>query len=173
MKRYGWARAPLILGFVLGKLIEKYLFISIGRYQFEWLERPGVITIFALTALVLLWPLFALVYGRWRPAVAVASPNAAVPIAAAERSIDDIIRPGLWMVALLGFAAAFWGAAGWRLSARLMPQTAAATGLIVIACAAIVALVARQRQLPTSRMFVEHMGSDAELSPKTVYRRLV
>ena len=35
MKRYGWARAPLILGFVLGKLIEKYLFISMGRYQFD------------------------------------------------------------------------------------------------------------------------------------------
>jgi len=41
---------------VLGKLIEKYLFISVGRYQFEWLQRPGVIAILAVTALVLASP---------------------------------------------------------------------------------------------------------------------
>jgi len=53
MKQYGWARAPLILGFILGKLIEKYLFISVGRYQFEWLSRPAVMVILGVTVLVL------------------------------------------------------------------------------------------------------------------------
>ena len=81
MKQYGWARAPLILGFVLGKLIEKYLFISVGRYQFEWLERPGVIAIFVLTALVLARPIVAALYGFVRrsgtPAAAALSAAAA------------------------------------------------------------------------------------------------
>jgi hypothetical protein len=172
MKRYGWARAPLILGFVLGKLIEKYLFISIGRYQFEWLQRPGVIAIFGLTVLVLLWPLGAAFYRQWKPAVAAAPPNAAVRVAVAERSIDDIVRPALWIVAFLGFAAAFWGAADWRLSARLMPQTAATTGLIVVACAAIMALAAkRQHQSPAIWTSAEKLDSGAELSAKTVYGR--
>jgi len=174
MKRHGWARAPLILGFVLGKLIEKYLFISMGRYQFEWLQRPGVIAIFALTALVLLWPLGAALYRQWKPVVATPPPNTAVRAAVAERSIDDIIRPGLWAVACLGFAAAFWGAAGWRLSARLMPQTAAATGLIVVACAAITVLAAkRQHQPRADRTFMESVGLGAGLSAKTVYGRFV
>ena len=53
MKQGGWARAPLILGYILGKLIEKDLFISMGRYQFEWLQPPGVIGIFVVTLLVL------------------------------------------------------------------------------------------------------------------------
>ncbi|HSV26138.1 MAG TPA: tripartite tricarboxylate transporter permease [Xanthobacteraceae bacterium] len=172
MKRYGWARAPLILGFVLGKLIEKYLFISIGRYEFEWLQRPGVITIFALTAVVLLWPLCAALYRQWRPARGVAPSHATAPAAAAGHSIDDIIGPGLWVVALLVFAAAFWGAAGWRLSARLMPQTAAMSGLIVIACAAILVPLGKlRRQSPASRMSVEHLASRVELSAKTVFGR--
>jgi TctA family transporter len=174
MKRHGWARAPLILGFVLGKLIEKYLFISVGRYQFEWLERPGVIAIFAVTALVLLWPLGAALYRQWKPAVAAAPPDAALPAAAAGRSIDDIIGPAIWVIAFLGFAAAFWSAAGWRLSARLMPQTAAATGFIVIACAGIMVLVARRQRRPRAgTTSIEHAGSVAGLSAKTVYGRLV
>src|SRR5262249_48391949 len=91
---------------------------------------------------------------------------------AAGHSIDDIIGPGLWVIALLGFAAAFWGAAGWRLSARLMPQTAAMSGLIVIACAAILLPLGKlQRQPPASRMSAEHVGSRMGLSAETVFGR--
>jgi len=174
MKRYGWARAPLILGFVLGKLIEKYLFISMGRYRFEWLERPGVIAIFAVTGLVLLWPLCVALYRRWKPVVVtVSSPAVAGQGAVAARSIDDIIGPALWVVAFLGFAAAFWTAAGWRFSARLMPQTAATAGIIVVICAGIIMLVpGRQREPRTGIMSVEkHVGSATPLSAKTVYGR--
>jgi TctA family transporter len=169
MKRYGWARAPLILGFVLGKLIEKYLFISVGRYQFSWLERPGVIAIFAATAAVLLWPLGAALYRQWKPAIAAAPPDAALPAAAAGRSIDDFIGPAIWVLALLGFAAAFWSGTGWRFSARLMPQTAAAAGLIVIACAGIMLLVGKGQPRAAAKS-LEHAGP--ALSPKTVYGRL-
>src|SRR5262249_57331589 len=68
MKQYGWARAPLILGFILGRLIEKYLVMSVGRYEFEWLQRPGVIAIFTVTALVLVRPLFTALYKMWKQA---------------------------------------------------------------------------------------------------------
>ncbi len=172
MKRYRWARAPLILGLVLGKLIEKYLFISVGRYQFSWLERPGVIAIFTVTAVVLLWPLATALYRGSKAMPAAAPPGAEVP-AAADRSIDNIIGLGIWLVAFLGLAAAFWSASGWRLSARLMPQTAAAAGLIVIACAGIVAMVARRRGQPRQvGASFERAGSGAELSATTVYSRL-
>ncbi len=171
MKRYGWSRAPLILGFVLGKLIEKYLFISVGRYQFSWLERPGVIAILSLTAVVLLWPLAAALYRQWRPAVVAASAGPAAPMAIAGRSIDDIIGPGIWVISTLGLAAAFWSATGWRFSARLMPQTAAAAGLVIIACAGIAVVMAKRRGEPRAgRASSEHAGAD--LSANTVYRRL-
>jgi TctA family transporter len=56
MMRFGWPRAPLVLGFVLGKLAETYLFISIARYGFTWLARPAVIVLFLIIAFVLAWP---------------------------------------------------------------------------------------------------------------------
>ena len=51
MKRFGWARAPVLLGLVLGDLVEQYLFISTSRYGSEWLTRPGVIFIFMIPVL--------------------------------------------------------------------------------------------------------------------------
>jgi TctA family transporter len=58
MVRFGWPRAPLVLGFVLGKLAETYLFISVARYGFSWLAQPLVLTLMAATVLVLVWPYF-------------------------------------------------------------------------------------------------------------------
>ena len=37
MKRLRWPRPPLILGFVLGGLVERYMFISVERYGADWL----------------------------------------------------------------------------------------------------------------------------------------
>lgn len=261
MKRYGWARAPLILGFVLGKLIEKYLFISVARYQFEWLQRPGVIAIFAVTVLVLASPLFKAFYRMWRrppgltgatsplpacqqgiyararralvsvgvrghfrrrklatqsassgpltrpPAYSAAlagearegadlsaqagsgedhatygfsAPASSEGAAAAcfpsnTFSIDRMVAPGLWVIAFLALAAAFWSATGWRFSARLMPQTAAAVGLIVIACAGLAAGLAKLQGKPAGAAKSVHDvgGSSGELAETTVYARLL
>jgi hypothetical protein len=48
MKHCQWPRPPLVLGFILGKIIERYMFISIQRYGIEWMLRPVVIAMFAL-----------------------------------------------------------------------------------------------------------------------------
>jgi TctA family transporter len=52
----GWPRPPLVLGFVLGKLVETYLFISVSRYGFTWLSHPIVLVLTALMALVIVYP---------------------------------------------------------------------------------------------------------------------
>eukprot|EP00873_Tetraselmis_striata_P031747 jgi/Tetstr1/452011/TSEL_039047.t1 len=57
MKQLRWPRPPLILGFVLGSLIERYMFISTSRYGLDWLSRPLVIILFAGAALLLIGPL--------------------------------------------------------------------------------------------------------------------
>src|ERR671918_158337 len=58
MVRFGWPRAPLVLGFVLGKLAETYLFISMARYGFAWLAQPLVIFLIILTLVVVAYPYF-------------------------------------------------------------------------------------------------------------------
>jgi TctA family transporter len=57
MKQLRWPRPPLILGFVLGAIIERYMFISTARYGAEWLLRPVVVVLLALAVLGLLRPL--------------------------------------------------------------------------------------------------------------------
>ncbi len=181
MKQYGWARAPLILGFILGKLIEKYLFISVGRYQFEWLQRPGVIAIFAITVLVLASPLFRALYRLGKPvpkpAPAIVTRASATPASTPLNtfSIERIVGPGLWAIAFLALAAAFWSATGWRFSARLMPQTAAAAGLIVIGCAGVTVVLAKLQGKPilAAKSAYEVAGAFGELAETTVYARLL
>lgn len=58
MKRLKWARPPLILGLVLGLLIERYMSISVLRYGTGWLTRPAVMVLLLLSALVFFNPLF-------------------------------------------------------------------------------------------------------------------
>ncbi len=58
MKRLRWPRPPVILGVVLGGIIERYLFVSVERYGAEWLSRPVVMVVLALAFWGLLRPLF-------------------------------------------------------------------------------------------------------------------
>jgi putative tricarboxylic transport membrane protein len=45
MKQYGWPRPAALIGYVLSRNLETYLFISVQRYGLEWLTRTGVIVI--------------------------------------------------------------------------------------------------------------------------------
>lgn len=56
MVLWGWPRPPLVLGFVLGKLVETYLFISVARYGFAWLAHPLVLVLIAIMVLVIVYP---------------------------------------------------------------------------------------------------------------------
>lgn len=56
MVRYGWPRPPFVLGFVLGKVMETYFFISVARYGFAWLSQPMVAVLIMLMLLVIAYP---------------------------------------------------------------------------------------------------------------------
>jgi TctA family transporter len=55
MKRSGWPRPPLLLGFVLGELIERYAVISVKAYGFGLITRPLVIAIVLITVITLIY----------------------------------------------------------------------------------------------------------------------
>lgn len=57
MKHFRWPRPPLVLGFILGSIIERYMFISIERFGAGWLTRPIVMAMFALALLTIARPL--------------------------------------------------------------------------------------------------------------------
>jgi TctA family transporter len=62
----GWPRAPLVLGLVLGKIAENYLYISVARYEAAWLARPVVVALLMVAAAVVCYPIFQAWRGRRR-----------------------------------------------------------------------------------------------------------
>ena len=54
----GWPRAPFVLGLVLGKIAENYLYISTARYEAAWLTRPVVLVLIAIAIVVIVYPLY-------------------------------------------------------------------------------------------------------------------
>ena len=59
MKRYGFSPAPMVIGLVLGRMVEETLKQSLLIFDLNWsgfLNRPIALTLFALTVLFLLGP---------------------------------------------------------------------------------------------------------------------
>ena len=51
--RWDWPRVPLLLGFVLGEILERYLFLSDSLFGNAWMARPAVLGIGLCIVLVL------------------------------------------------------------------------------------------------------------------------
>lgn len=63
MVKLDWQRPPLILGLVLGPLMENRLFLSTDNYGLAWIWRPGVLGLGAVTLFGIFYPV---VKRRWR-----------------------------------------------------------------------------------------------------------
>jgi putative tricarboxylic transport membrane protein len=59
MKRYGVPRPPLVMGFLLAPLLEKYLYISTLRYGVSWLIRPQVLILLPLIVGLFAWTIWS------------------------------------------------------------------------------------------------------------------
>jgi len=66
MVLYGWPRPPLILGLILGKIGENYLWISTAAYGAKWLLFPSVISLILITIAVVAYPTIKERRGRAR-----------------------------------------------------------------------------------------------------------
>jgi hypothetical protein len=128
MKRFRWPRPPLILGFVLGGLIERYMFISVERYGWEWLRHPIVMVVMIIT----LWGLCSPLIADWR---------ARRRLPPAERAAMGGTTFGFqpdrlaWTHAFAGFmivlfTSALVASSGWEYGAKLVPHVVSYTGLL-------------------------------------------
>jgi TctA family transporter len=64
MVLWGWPRPPLILGLILGRIAENYLWISTQAYGAKWLLFPSVLSLIALTVVVIGYPILKERRGR-------------------------------------------------------------------------------------------------------------
>jgi TctA family transporter len=56
MLLFGWPRPPLVLGLILGKIGENYLWISTAAYGGRWLAFPSVLILIAITIAIVAYP---------------------------------------------------------------------------------------------------------------------
>jgi TctA family transporter len=143
MVRLNWPRPPLILGMVLGPLVEKNLFISYSRYEFSFLLRPVLVGIILVGLAIVVIP-----YARpWllkrlamRDAVAGGLEGGdEVPEAGGQFSPGSAEGQGqqvapradfvLRLVVLAMIAWMVWEARGWPTRASLFPLTIGIPGL--------------------------------------------
>lgn len=139
MARLGWPAPPLILGLVLGRLAEGYIFISTDRYGAEWLTRPGVIGLGILCLLVIAFPFIQ--KRLWPHAAASESPEPSISV---SRPLPDLAFTAV-LVLLAGLA--LLGAASWSFRAGLYPRTIA----IAMLALGLTLLVIQIARLITSR----------------------
>ena len=116
MKQFKWPRPPFILGFVLGDILERYLFISIERYGTEWLiptswasVRWGVLILFAMAIVSLLRPIFTQMRS---------SQGLLAQYGAPKLHVGDLFNVAI----ILALAYMVWDSMGWNFKARIVPN---------------------------------------------------
>jgi hypothetical protein len=138
MKRAGWPRAPLLVGFVLAVPIERNFWLTYQLHGWGWLYRPIVLLLAAIIVA-------QLSYNAWRDFKSNAAPVPAEPEAAASVSVERVpITAGrydlgfvLSLATVALFAAAIAMSFNFRFDSRLVPLLAAVPGLL---CAGLLVL---------------------------------
>jgi TctA family transporter len=80
MRRFGYPRPAMILGLVLGELMERYLYRSMAAYGFSWLTRPAVIVLLILAGVSFVMTLRGRFKGR---------PEAGAPLGGVMAGVGD------------------------------------------------------------------------------------
>jgi len=121
MKRLRWPRPPLILGFVLGGLVERYMFISVERYSWEWLWifREGTFAPWVdIILLMALYGTMAPVIKRYIQRLRTGE-KAQIRIRYQHQNLDAGMYFNMGVLAM--FALTIFVASDWEFGARLVP----------------------------------------------------
>jgi TctA family transporter len=165
MKRLGWSRPPVILGFVLGALLENYTFISTLRYGTDWLARPVVIVMLSMAAFGIFGPVVRrLIARRHEPR------RAGTPIKA-HLDWRALAFP-LLMLAL--FVYALVTASAWSFGSKLFPIAAALIGGAAVSLVLIQNIFLSDRQTTATAHGVQDIAVDfGDLTNSVVLRRAI
>ena len=135
MKRLRWPRPPLVLGFVLGGLVERYMFISVERYGAQWTyditEFPVVVFMFILTFWGIMSPYIRDARQKRRDIAAGVTTEQKSAFAYNKRGLDLDFAFGCGIFLL--FVIELSIASTWEFGARLVPQVIGYMALIILA----------------------------------------
>jgi TctA family transporter len=156
MKLQGWPRAPILLGFVLGGLIDRYMFISIQLYGAGWIARPAV----AIMLLLAFYMAFGTSIRRFFRGGGTHT----------LRRRPHLSAPSLFTLAIvIAFAVAMLSAMAWPLEARVIPEIVISIGIV----AGVAAFLAQVMIDPGAADAAAATGADAPTTFADVSPRLV
>ena len=133
MKRLNWPRPPLILAFVLGGLMENYLFISQLRYGFEWMLKPIPLVVLAIISFLFLRPLISRLFTARQPLGADTLPDQKIAgsSSASTASRDELFCDAMmWIGVVALMVYVLVSSSSWQAPAKMMPQAIATGGLV-------------------------------------------
>ena len=146
MVNFGWMRPPLVIGLVLGRLLEKSFFISVDAYEgFGWLGRPVVVILLLIIAAGVFVPVVQRIKER-------------------RKQVKEV--PTRWKLnygalfslgAVVIFAVAIWNAWSWLPRARIFPLTIFIPVLVI----AVLNFLKDLRKPPSKEVV---KGTDGEVS---------
>ena len=138
MKLGGWPRPPIVLGFVLGKIMEESLGISMQTHGWDSFYRPIVIIIIVLTLLTIVSTVRKQ-RRKKREAAAARSEDAPKDIESAMQVAEEGGKdcpPASWPIAAILmalFAYTYYEAIPWAFSSKLFPHSVSILGFLLAA----------------------------------------
>ena len=162
MKRLQWPRPPLILGFVLGALLERYTFISVSRYGEDWLYRPAVSVILAVALLGVLRPL-------WRQGREHFRNREKIDFAFQRHHLDGEFLFLTFLFLLFGGILA--SSAAWDFEARLFPQSNAWVALFCLTAYGLRKMLFRQTSAAAGQVLDIASAELNDLASAYIFKR--
>ncbi len=169
MVKLDWQRPPLILGLVLGPLMENRLFLSTDNYGAAWLWRPGVLIIGAITLFGIFYPV---VKAKWKPR------NESNGLGRERGPVTDAennrIHWGtvVFVVALIACLAwAMWESKGFGFRAGLFPWAIGYPLLAFSGVQLILSLLGKDKHVHVASMADYEIGAEPEVPQNIVVDR--
>ena len=149
MKRAGWPRPALVLGFILGPIIESSLHLATQIHGYSWIGRPVCLAILALIVFTLGWGAWR--SGRLRRSRPGAPPRETVSIAVEDGSWRALsIALGAAVAALAVYAA--FTSLEWAWDSRFFPLFTAVPLVALAAAVAASDWLALRREGPPAQL---------------------
>lgn len=155
MKVLKWPRPPLILGIVLGDVIERYLFISMERYGLEWVWRPAVLVLLAMALIGVARPIYSDLRSR-------AGKVSGMSMFRMQPTWADLFN--VVVIGIFGYA--LYLASEWNFKAAIVPTIVGTIGFTV----SILALLNNMSRTAADKLVAQKLES-GELSVSDIAER--